>query len=450
MFGIVGRPRLTVLGAGYLGVSHAACLAQAGFEVLCVDIDAYQVDSLSRGVLPFFEPGLTELLKRGIESSHLTFTTSYSHAASFGNAHFICVGTPQQADGDMADLSQLDACVSSLAPLLESPCLVVGKSTVPVGTASALRRNVARLAPAANVVEIAWNPEFLREGHAVVDTMRPDRIVVGVETRRAEDLLRLIYGQQIANGTPFFVTDYATAELAKAAANSFLATKISFINAMAEVCEVAGGDVLMLSKILGADPRIGPSSLTPGLGFGGACLPKDIRAFRARASELGATSALAFLSEVDSINLRCRTRLIDLVIGITGGSVKGKRIGVLGAAFKADSDDVRDSPALAVAKSIHDLGAKVTIYDPAAAMKARNSFPELEYAASVLGAASDAEVLLLLTDWPEFGDVDPEIIGKVVAYRNVVDARHILDPDLWRGAGWDYRALGRSAMEVVG
>jgi UDPglucose 6-dehydrogenase len=449
MFGIVGRPRLTVLGAGYLGVSHAVCLAEAGFEVLCVDIDAYQVDCLSRGVVPFFEPGLTELLKRGIESGHLTFTTSYSHAASFGNAHFICVGTPQRSDGDTADLSQLNACVSSLAPLLDSPCLVVGKSTVPVGTASAVRNDIARLAPAANVIDLAWNPEFLREGHAVGDTMRPDRIVVGVETRCAEELLRQIYGQQIANGTPFFVTDYATAELAKAAANSFLATKISFINAMAEMCEVTGGDVLTLSQILGADPRIGSSSLRPGLGFGGACLPKDIRAFRARASELGVTSALTFLSEVDSINLRCRERLIDLVIRTTGGSIKGKYIGVLGAAFKADSDDVRDSPALAVAKCIYDLGAKVTIYDPAAAVKARNLFPELEYAASMLGAATDAEALLILTDWPEFGDADPEIIGKVVAHRNVVDARHILDPDLWRGAGWDYRALGRSLTEVV-
>jgi UDPglucose 6-dehydrogenase len=292
-------------------------------------------------------------------------------------------------------------------------------------------------------VELAWNPEFLREGHAVEDTLRPDRIVIGVQSPRPEPLLRQVYVQQIAFGAPFFVTDFATAELAKVAANSFLATKISFINAMAEVCEAAGGDVVVLSEILGADARIGLPSLGPGLGFGGACLPKDIRAFSARASELGVREAVEFLHAVDSINLRCRRRVIELTLQLAGGSVSGKSIGILGAAFKPDSDDIRDSPALAVAEEISSLGGAVTVYDPVAMGRARQAYPELGYAASVMDAAADAEVLLLLTEWPEFTDSDPEIVGKVVAARNVVDGRHALNPDLWRQAGWTYRAPGR-------
>jgi UDPglucose 6-dehydrogenase len=439
------QPRLTVLGAGYLGAAHAACLADMGFEVLGVDTDPVRVDALVQGNLPFFEPHLEPLLRQGIDSGRLRFTTSYPQAAAFGDVHFICVGTPQRAGAESADLSQVTACVSALGPLLDSPCLVVGKSTVPAGTATLLAAELTRLAPAGDEAGLAWNPEFLREGHAVEDTLRPDRIVVGVQSARAETLLRQIYAQQIAADRPFFVTDLVTAELAKAAANSFLATKISFINAMAEVCGAAGGDVLLLSEILGSDPRIGASFLAPGLGFGGACLPKDIRAFQARARELGVGKALRFLGEVDAINLRCRARVVDLTLELAGGEAAGRAVGVLGAAFKPDSDDVRDSPALAVASALSGLGAVVTIYDPVATSKAQQSHAYLRYAASAMGAARDAEVLLLLTDWPEFCDADPEILGKAVAKRNIVDARHALDPALWREAGWNYRAPGRPA-----
>ena len=337
------NPRLTVLGAGYLGAAHAACLADMGFEVLGVDTDPARVELLGRGSLPFFEPGLEPLLRRGLDSGRLQFSTSYPQAAAFGDVHFICVGTPQRAGGDSADLSQVTASISILGPLLKSPCLVVGKSTVPAGTAAMLATDLKRLAPAGDAVELAWNPEFLREGHAVEDTLRPDRIVVGVQSTRAELLLRQIYAQQIAADRSFFVTDLVTAELAKTAANAFLATKISFINAMAEVCSAAGGDVLLLSRVLGSDPRIGPSFLAPGLGFGGACLPKDIRAFQARATELGVGEALRFLREVDAINLRCRLRVVDLAQELAGGELAGRAVGVLGAAFKPDSDDVRDS-----------------------------------------------------------------------------------------------------------
>jgi UDPglucose 6-dehydrogenase len=443
-----GRPRLTVLGAGYLGAAHAACLADMGFEVLGVDTDPVRVDALVRGNLPFFEPHLEPLLRRGIDSGRLRFSTSYPHAAAFGDVHFICVGTPQRTGSESADLSQVAGCVSALGPLLKSPCLVVGKSTVPAGTAAPLAAELKLLAPAGEGVELAWNPEFLREGHAVEDTLRPDRIVVGVQSAHAEMLLRQIYAQQIAADRPFFVTDLVTAELAKSAANSFLATKISFINAMAELCGAAGGDVLLLAEILGSDSRIGASFLAPGLGFGGACLPKDIRAFQARAKELGVGKALRFLGEVDAINLRCRARVVDLALELTGGEVAGRPVGVLGAAFKPDSDDVRDSPALAVASVLSGLGAIVTVYDPVANSKAQQAHPQLGYAASAMGAARDADVLLLLTEWPEFCDADPEILGKAVAKRNIVDGRHALDPTLWRDAGWNYRAPGRPAAKT--
>ncbi len=440
-----GKPRLTVLGTGYLGASHAACMAELGFEVLGTDTDAARVAGLRRGELPFFEPGLEQLLRRGLDSGRLRFTTCYQEAAAFGDVHFVCVGTPQLPGADRADLSQLRACVATLAPLLDSACLVVGKSTVPVGAAAEVAGELARLAPAGRAVELAWNPEFLREGSAVEDTLRPDRIVAGVHSGGAEAMLREIYAQQIAAGTPFFVTDLATAELAKSAANAFLATKISFINAMAEVCEAGGGDVVLLARVLAADPRIGPASLGPGLGFGGACLPKDIRAFLARAAELGSGDALGFLEEVDAINLRCRARMIALARELTGGSLSGRAVGVLGVAFKPDSDDIRDSPALAVAKAVHGLGARVTVYDPVAMSKAREVCPELVYAASAMGAATDADVLLLLTEWPEFREADPAVLGKTVAQRNIADGRNALDPDNWRAAGWTYRALGRPA-----
>ena len=433
--------RLTVLGTGYLGTAQAACLASLGFEVLGVDTDPRRVHALGGGVVPFHEPGLEPLLQDGLRSGRLSFTTDYARAASFGDVHFICVGTPQATGSYRADLTQLEACISMLAPLLERRCLVVGKCTVPVGTAALLSERLSLLAPGA---ELAWCPEFLREGHAVSDTLRPDRIVAGVGSARAEAILRDIHAEPIANGTPFLVTDLATAELVKVAANAFLATKISFINAMAEVCEAAHGDVMLLAEALGHDPRIGPAGLRPGLGFGGGCLPKDIRAFMARAGELGVDQALSFLREVDAINMRRRARMVDLARELAGpAGFDGATVGVLGVAFKPDSDDIRDSPALDVAKTIHDLGATVTVYDPVAIPQARNAHPELRYAGSAIEAVQDATVVLLLTEWAEFRDADPELLGKAVAERNIVDGRNVLDPARWRAASWHYRALGR-------
>ncbi|GIH70490.1 UDP-glucose dehydrogenase family protein [Sphaerimonospora thailandensis] len=434
--------RLTVLGTGYLGATHAACMAELGFEVLGLDVDQAKIDRLRRGDLPIHEPGLEELLRRNLESGRLRFTTSFEEAANFGDVHFVCVGTPQKKGEYGADVSYLDAVIESLAPHLDRQCLVVGKSTVPVGTAERLAEKLVRLAPAGAQVELAWNPEFLREGFAVRDTLHPDRIVLGVASDRAEKVLRDVYAP-LGEEIPIVVTDYPTAELVKSAANAFLATKISFINAMAEVCEAAHADVKQLSLALSFDERIGGKYLNPGLGFGGGCLPKDIRAFMARAGELGAYQALTFLSEVDAINMRRRARMVDLARELVGGSFEGRTVGVLGAAFKPNSDDIRDSPALDVSVTIAQHGGKVTVYDPVALGNARAAHPDLGYADSARGAARDADVVLLLTEWQEFVEIDPEELGLVVAARNIVDGRNALDADAWREAGWHYRALGR-------
>ncbi len=434
-----GASRLTVLGTGYLGITHAACMSSLGFHVLGVDNDAQKVEQLNAGHLPIYEPGLGELLRSGLDSGRLAFTTSYPRAAAFGEVHFICAGTPPQPGSDHADLSQVEGCVAALAPLLDRHCLIVGKSTVPVGTARRLTAELERTCPMA---ELAWNPEFLRESSAVADSLAPDRIVAGVTSSWAEGVLRQVYARLIADGTPFFVTDLETAELAKVAANSFLATKVSFINAMAEVCEAAGGNVYVLAQILGADSRIGSAFLRPGLGFGGGCLPKDIRAFIARAADLEADQALGFLREVDAINLRRRTKAADLAYELAGGDLTNVPVCVLGAAFKPGSDDVRDSPALDVAQVLHGMGAQVTVYDPAALANARRARPELGYATTLAEAARDAHVVLLLTEWAEFAELRPDDLASVVARRNIVDARSVLDAALWHAAGWNYRALG--------
>ncbi|MCK1796962.1 UDP-glucose/GDP-mannose dehydrogenase family protein [Streptomyces sp. XM4193] len=441
-------PKLTVIGTGYLGATHAAAMAELGFEVLGLDVVPEKVELLSRGRVPMYEPGLEELLGRhvaGLEgaSGRLRFTTSYEEVAEFGDVHFVCVNTPQKQGEYGCDMSFVDSVVESLAPLLRRPALVVGKSTVPVGSAARLDARIRELAPAAQDVELAWNPEFLREGFAVRDTLHPDRIVVGVESERAERVLREVYATPVSEGSPFVVTDFPTAELVKTAANSFLATKVSFINAMAEVCEAAGGDVVKLAEAIGHDDRIGAKFLRAGIGFGGGCLPKDIRAFMARAGELGADQALTFLREVDSINMRRRGHMVELTRDAVGGALLGKRIAVLGATFKPDSDDVRDSPALNVAGQLHLQGAQVTVYDPKGMENARALFPTLAYADSAIEAVRGADVVLHLTEWREFRELDPTELGEAVAVPHILDGRNALDPQLWRKAGWTFRALGR-------
>ena len=436
-------PRITVIGTGYLGATHAACMAELGFDVLGMDVDPDKIAALASGRVPFWEPGLEELMAPHVASGRLRFTTDMAEVAAFGDVHFVCVNTPQRKGEFAADVSYVDAVIDTLGPLLERPCLVVGKSTVPVGTAERVATRLAELAPVGDAAEIAWNPEFLREGYAVRDTLHPDRLVVGVRSRQAEDTLREVYATLLAEQIPLVVTDFATAELVKTAANSFLATKISFINAMAEVCEAAGADVEMLSQSLALDPRIGGRFLQAGLGFGGGCLPKDIRAFMARAGELGADQALTFLREVDAINMRRRFKMVDLAREQCDGGFLGRRVAVLGAAFKPNSDDIRDSPALNVAAQVQLQGGEVTVYDPRAMDNARKMYPGLAYAETALEAARGAHVVLHLTEWPEFREMDPQELGAVVARRRILDGRNALDPVRWRGAGWTYRALGR-------
>ncbi|RZL22696.1 MAG: UDP-glucose/GDP-mannose dehydrogenase family protein [Rhodococcus sp. (in: high G+C Gram-positive bacteria)] len=438
--------RLTVFGTGYLGLTHAVCMAELGHEVLGVDIDAAKVEMLCAGHVPFFEPELAQLLTRNLESGRLGFTTSYAEASEFADLHFLCVGTPQKRGEKAADISHVDAVIDTLAPLLERPAVIVGKSTVPVGTAARLGARVRAAAPAGDGVEVAWNPEFLREGKAVADTLRPDRLVVGVDRDRpgtAESALRDVYASMLDARIPFLVTDLATSELVKGSANAFLATKISFINAIAEICEATGADVTVLADALGHDERIGRSFLNAGLGFGGGCLPKDIRSFAARAGELGVDQALSFLREVDSINMRRRTKVLELVTQACGGSLLGMNVAVLGAAFKPESDDVRDSPALNVAGMMQLHGANVTVYDPKAIENSRTIFPTLNYATSTSEACKRADVVLVATEWSEFAELQPSQLDSVVHGRVIVDGRNCLDPSLWRSAGWIYRGVGR-------
>lgn len=429
--------KISVIGCGYLGAVHAAAMASLGHDVVGIDVDPERVETLSQGRAPFFEPGLQDLLDAERDRGRLTFTTDLA-AARGAVVHFVAVGTPQRSHDFGADLTFVDAAVGDLLPHLTDGDLVVGKSTVPVGTAARLAELVARRG-----AELAWNPEFLREGHAVMDTIEPDRLVYGVTSQRAVDVLDEVYAHALGLDTPRIVTDYATAELVKTAANAFLATKISFINAMAEIAEVVGADVTQLADAIGHDARIGRRFLNAGLGFGGGCLPKDIRAFQARADELGLGQSLAFLREVDAINLRRRQRVVELAESLHGGSVFQRRIAVLGLAFKPESDDVRDSPALDIAVQLHGRGAAVRAYDPEAVPNARRRHPQLSYGSSLEDTVAGAECVILSTEWRQFTGLDPAAVADLVETPVVIDGRNALDPSRWREAGWSYHGLGR-------
>ncbi len=435
--------KLSVIGTGYLGATHAACMASLGFEVIGFDTEASKIDLLSKGKVPFYEPELEELLSEQIKSGRLTFTTNVADLAD-ADVHFICVGTPQIKNGNAADLTYVNSALESITKYVKPGGLVVGKSTVPVGTATKLRNRLLELNPKA---DLAWNPEFLREGFAVEDTLRPNRLVVGVVNDSAEQILKEVYATNLKEKTPWVRADLPTAELVKVAANSFLATKISFINAMAEICEAAGGDVTVLAKAIGYDPRIGSRFLQAGIGFGGGCLPKDIRAFMARAEELGASQAVEFLKEIDAINLRARQRIIELVRKDLSDDLQGKKVAILGAAFKPDSDDVRDSPALDIAAQIQAAGATVTVHDPKAIANAQKRFPALNFADDVNTTLKDAEIVLHLTEWKIYREIDPVKVKSIVKTPIIIDGRNALDRELWQSAGWKFRALGRSHNE---
>ena len=437
--------KVSVIGCGYLGAVHAASMAELGHEVVGIDVDEPKIATLNQARAPFYEPGFEELLARTLATGRLRFSTDISDAAG-SQVHFVCVGTPQKRGEYAADMRYVEAAVESLLQVLAPGELVVGKSTVPVGTAGRLAELVVAKVQGAM---LAWNPEFLREGFAVQDTLHPDRLVYGLPADQdrgtAERMLDEVYADIVARQTPKVVTDYATAEMVKTAANSFLATKISFINAMAELCEATGADVKQLADAIGFDDRIGRKFLNAGLGFGGGCLPKDIRAFMARAGELGADQALTFLREVDNINMRRRIRMVELAREVCDGSLLGKHIAVLGAAFKPDSDDIRDSPALNVAAQLQLQGADVRVTDPAAIENSRRLWPQLDYADTPEEAAAGADAVLVLTEWRQYRGLDPVAFGRVVASKRVLDGRNALDREAWTAAGWTYRALGRRA-----
>ena len=432
--------KISVIGTGYLGATHAACMSHLGFEVVGIDVDPAKIESLAAGTIPFYEPGLQELLQSELATGRLSFSSDLS-AISDCDVHFICVGTPQVADGLDADLSYVFSSLNAIAPIIKPGSLVVGKSTVPVGTAAKMREQLIAINPDA---DLAWNPEFLREGFAVEDTLKPNRLVVGVTNSKAEEILRQVYAKNLAEETPWVVADLPTAELVKVSANAFLATKISFINAMAEICEAAGGDVTVLAKAIGYDPRIGNRFLQAGIGFGGGCLPKDLRAFIARSKELGADQALEFLRDIDAINLRARTRMIELVRKDLSEDLRGKKIAVLGAAFKPDSDDVRDSPALDISAQIQAAGATVTVHDPKAISNAQKRFPALNYSDSIEECVTGADLVLHLTEWKLYREIDPAHLLSLVSQPIMIDGRNALDREKWRAAGWKFRALGRS------
>ena len=432
--------QLSVIGCGYLGAVHAASMASLGHTVVGIDVDEAKIAKLAAGEPPFHEPGLVEVLKDGLASGRLTFSTDYADLAD-AEVHFIGVGTPQRSGAQGADMTYVDAATDAILEHAKPGSLIAGKSTVPVGTAARLTELAATKG-----VRLAWNPEFLREGFAIKDTVDPDRLVYGVtDATRDEDTATLdaVYATILERGTPRLVTNQPTAELVKVAANSFLATKISFINAMAEISEVTGADVTQLADAIGHDERIGRKFLNAGVGFGGGCLPKDIRAFTARAEELGKGESVAFLKQVDEINLRRRQRVVDLVIDSFDGQVYGHRVTVLGLAFKPDSDDIRDSPALDVAVRLKGLGAEVVSYDPEAMDTARRAHPQLNYADSLETALDGSEAVVVVTEWKQFKALDPAETLAKVARPVIFDGRNILDPAAWRDAGWTYTGMGR-------
>jgi UDPglucose 6-dehydrogenase len=434
--------RLSVIGTGYLGVTHAACMASLGHSVIALDIDKTKVAALSVGTVPFHEPELPELLQASLESGKLSFTTSWEEIAANADVHFLCVGTPQSADSDAADMGQIRSAVAALAPLLTKPCVVVGKSTVPVGTAQWIADYFADNAPAGEDVHLVWNPEFLREGFAVKDTLYPDRIVLGVSHDEDVAVLRDVYASALKNDAPLIVTDYATAELVKVAANAFLATKISFINAFADLADKVGADVGTLADAIGHDSRIGRRFLNAGIGFGGGCLPKDIRALQARASELGLTEQFEFLKNVDDVNQARRARVVELVREALG-TVDGATVTILGAAFKPDSDDIRDSPALDIALALAKGGAKVQLHDPVALPQVRARNLPVTAIDDIAEAFENADLVLHLTEWKHYRDLSPTMLGEKVSTKRIIDGRNVLDRDLWSNAGWQITYLGK-------
>lgn len=435
---------MVVIGLGYLGLTHAVAMTELGHTVVGLEADESKLKTLAEGKVPFYEPFLDDALEVALASGRLTFQTGQDVNTEDGDIHWICVGTPQTEGSKSANLSYVEGAAKAAAEHLKNGATIVGKSTVPVGTSAVLKKIVEDNVKEGVVARLAWNPEFLREGTALQDSLKPDRIVVGVDDDTSRELLQEAYASILDEGTPFIVADLPTSELVKVSANSFLAMKISFINAMAEVSEKSGADVVKLAEAIGYDERIGDKFLRSGIGFGGGCLPKDIRGFMAKAEELGVDSLVGLLNNVDSINLGRRQKAVELALEELGHDYANKKIAVLGATFKPDSDDIRDAPALAVALELHKRGASLTMHDPKGLHNVNKTHPELHTEENLEKTLQDADLVMLLTEWKEYKNYNPLEAKKLVKTPTVIDGRNVLDSCLWQTAGWKVIALGRS------
>ena len=432
--------KIAMIGTGYVGLVSGACFAEFGPDVTCVDVDAAKIKRLLNGEIPIYEPGLHDLVAKGIQSGRLSFTTDLAHAVSEADAVFIAVGTPSRRGDGHADLRYVEAAAIEVAKSLKGYTVVVTKSTVPVGTG----RRVAELIRGANPTaefDVASNPEFLREGSAIGDFMRPDRVVIGAETDRARAVMQALYRPLYLMETPVVMTTLETAELTKYAANAFLATKITFINEMADLCEKVGANVQDVARGMGLDGRIGKKFLHAGPGYGGSCFPKDTIALVRTAQEYGSPARL--VETVVQVNDTRKGAMASRVIAACGGSVRGKTVGVLGVAFKPNTDDMRDAPSLAIVPALQDAGATVRAYDPAAMHEAGPLLPGVQWCTDAYDAAVGADVLVIITEWNEFRALDLDRVGASMTQKVLVDLRNVYRAEDVRTQGFRYTSIGR-------
>ena len=437
--------RIAVIGTGYVGLVSGACFSEFGVSVTCVDTDAAKIARLRRGEMPIYEPGLEALVAANTAAGRLSFTTELLPAIEGADAVFIAVGTPSRRGDGHADLSYVFAAAAEIGRALAETraggyTVVVTKSTVPVGTGREVAAILHRVCPNARF-DVASNPEFLREGSAIEDFMRPDRVVIGADSDRAREVMRQVYRPLYLSETPMLFTDIETAELVKYAANAFLATKITFINEIADLCERVGADIQDVARGIGLDGRIGRKFLHAGPGFGGSCFPKDCQALVRTAHE--AAADLAIVETVVQVNEARKARMADKIIAACGGTVAGKTIAVLGLTFKPNTDDMRDSPSLAILPRLATAGAAIRAFDPAGIDEARNLMPELVYCDDAYDAAAGADALVLLTEWNEFRALDLARIGRLLAEPLVIDLRNIYQPAEMAAAGLSYVSIGR-------
>ena len=432
--------RITMIGSGYVGLVSGACFAYFGHDVVCVDKDASKIARLKGGEMPIFEPGLEKLVADNVRAERLTFSTNLSDAVASAEAVFIAVGTPTRRGDGHADLSYVYAAAAEIAKAITHYTVVVTKSTVPVGTGREVARIIREAQPVADF-DVASNPEFLREGAAIEDFMKPDRVVIGVESQRARDVMATVYRPLNLIQTPMVFTNIETAEVTKYAGNAFLATKISFINEIADLCEKVGADVHDVARGIGLDGRIGRKFLHPGPGFGGSCFPKDTLALAYTAREVDAPQTI--VEQVIQVNNTRKKRMAKKVIDFCGGSVAGLTIGVLGVTFKANTDDMRDAPSLDIVPALQAAGAKVVAFDPEGMHEAARLLPGVTFAKTAYDALTDADVMVVITEWHEFRGLDPRRIKEAMRKPRIVDLRNIFDPDEMRGQGFAYEGIGR-------